>query len=146
MAGHRNLLVTVNGSREALREDSQALREGLRLAADENCWVTVLEVVAPYEGDIDLTGIKNIRRVLTSDRLGQARVWNRALRSENAARVRVEQGDLPETINRVAEEEGCDLIIMGVRKKGGLLRRFMEGNLVHRVTSGAPCSVMVVDA
>ncbi|MHB8859553.1 MAG: universal stress protein [Thermoleophilia bacterium] len=146
MAGHRNLLVTVNGSAEAQHEDSQALKEGLRLAADENCWVTVLEVVAPYEGDIDLTGIRNIRQVLTSDRSGEARAWNRALRREDAARVRVEQGELPETINRVAEEEGCDLIIMGVRKRGGLLRRFMEGNLVHRVTSGAPCSVMVVDS
>lgn len=139
MMGHRNLLVTVNGSQEALRE-------GLRLAAVENCWVTVLKVVAPYEGDIDLTGVKDIRQVLTSDRLGEARAWNRALRSEEAARVRVEQGNLPETINRVAEEEGSDLIIMGVRRNDGFLRRFTQSNLVRRVASRAPCSVMVVDA
>ncbi len=139
MMGHRNLLVAANGS-------PQALEEGLRLAAKENCWVTVLKVVAPYEGDIDLTGIKDIRQVLTSDRLGEARAWNRALRNEEAARLRVEQGDLPETINRVAEEEGCDLIIMGVKKSGGFLRRLAESNAVRRVTSKAPCSVMVVEA
>jgi len=137
--GYRNLLVAANGS-------PAALKEGLRLAADEHCWVTVLKVVAPYEGDIELTGIKDIRQVLTSDRLGETRAWNRALRSEEAARVRVEQGDLTETINRVAEEEGSDLIIMSVEKKKGLLQRILDSNLVHKVTRAAPCSVMVVDA
>ncbi len=47
---------------------------------------------------------------------------------------------------RVAEEEGCDLIIMGVKKRAGFLRRLFDGNLVHRVARGAPCSVMIVDA
>ncbi|MBK5226459.1 MAG: universal stress protein [Thermoleophilia bacterium] len=139
MKGYRNLLVTADSSQGALRE-------GLRLAGEENCWVTVLKVVPPYEGDIDLTGVRNIREVLTSDRAGEWRTWQRHLREEAAARVRVEQGDLPETINRVAEEEGCDLIIMGVKKRGGWLHRLFEGNLVHRVARGAPCSVMVVDA
>lgn len=124
----------------------EALKEGLRLAADENCWVTVLKVIAPYEGDLDLTGIRNIRKVLTSDLIGETRAWNQALRDEEAARVRVEQGDLPATINRVAEEEGCDLIIMGVRKNGGFLRRSLESKLVRNVAGSAPCSVMVVGA
>ena len=84
--------------------------------------------------------------MLTSDRDGEWRTWHEHLRDEAAARVRVEQGELTETINRVAEEEGCDLIIMGVKKKAGFLRRLLTGNLVHRVARGAPCSVMVVDA
>jgi len=137
--GYRNLLVTVDSSEEALRE-------GLRVAEAENCWLTVLRIVPPYEGDVDLTGVRNIRQVLTSDRAGEWRSWHQKLRDEAAARVRVEQGNLPETINRVAEEEGCDLIIMGVKKKGGFLRRLFDGNLIHRVARGAPCSVMVVDA
>ena len=139
MKGYRNLLVTVDSSEEALRE-------GLRVAEAENCWLTVLRIVPPYEGDVDLTGVRNIRQVLTSDRAGEWRSWHQKLRDEAAARVRVEQGNLPETINRVAEEEGCDLIIMGVKKKGGFLRRLFDGNLIHRVARGAPCSVMVVDA
>ncbi|MHB1325598.1 MAG: universal stress protein [Thermoleophilia bacterium] len=139
MKGYRNLLVTADSSQGALRE-------GLRVAGEENCWVTVLKVVPPYEGDIDLTGVRNIRQLLTSDRAGEWRTWQRNLREEAAARVRVEQGDLPETINRVAEEEGCDLIIMGVKKRAGWLRRLFDINLVHRVAKGAPCSVMIVDA
>lgn len=139
MKGYRNLLVTADSSQGALRE-------GLRVAEEENCWVTVLKVVPPYEGDIDLTGVRNIREVLTSDRAGEWRTWQRNLREEAAARVRVEQGELPDTINRVAEEEGCDLIIMGVKKRAGFLRRLFDGNLVHRVARNAPCSVMVVDA
>jgi len=137
--GYRNLLVAANCS-------PAALEHGLRLADDENCWVTVLRVVPPYEGDIDLTGIRNIREVLTSDRFGESRAWNRALRNEEAARVRVEQGNLPETINRVAAEEGSDLIIMSVKKKRGFLHRILDSNLVHKVTRAAPCSVMVVEA
>ena len=140
MMGHRNLLVTVDS-----QGSSKALREGLRLAAAENCWVTVLKVVAPYEGDIDLTGIKDIRTLLTSDRLGEARAWNRALRSEDAARVRVEQGGLPETIHRVAAEEGSDLIIMEIRRSGSIVRRILDSDLLHKVASRAPCPVMVVD-
>lgn len=139
MRGYRNLLVTADSSPEALRE-------GLRLAEAENCWLTVLKVVPPFEGDIDLTGVRNVRKVLTCDRAGEWRTWQGRLREEAAARVRVEQGDLPETINRVAEEEGCDLIIMGAKKSPGRLRRLFEGNLVHRVARGAPCSVMIVDA
>lgn len=139
MKGYRNLLVTADSS-------PGALREGLRLAEKENCWLTVLKVVPPYEGDIDLTGVRNIREVLTSDRAGEWRTWQRNLSQEAAARVRVEQGDLPETITRVAGEEGSDLIIMGVKKRTGFLRHLFAGNLVHRVARGAPCSVMIVDA
>lgn len=139
MKGHRNLLVTADSS-------PGVLREGLRVAEEENCWLTVLKVVPTYEGDIDLTGVRNVRQVLTSDRAGEWRTWQRKLREEAAARVRVEQGELSDTINRVAEEEGCDLIIMGVKKRAGFLRRLFEGNLVHKVARDAPCSVMVVDA
>lgn len=139
MKGYRNLLVTADSSLEALRE-------GLRVAGEENCWLTVLKVVPAYEGDINLTGVKNIRKVLTSNRAGEWRIWQRNLREEAAARVRVEQGTLPEAINRVAEEEGCDLIIMGIKKNASWLHRLIEGKLAHRVARSAPCSVMIVNA
>ncbi|MHB8791780.1 MAG: universal stress protein [Thermoleophilia bacterium] len=139
MNGYRNLLVTADGPQEALRE-------GLRVAGQENCWVTVLKVVPSYEGEIDLTGVRDIRKVLTSDRDGEWRTWHKNLYGEPAARVRVEQGELQDTINRVAAEEGCDLIIMGVKKRAGFIRNLFAGNLVHKVARRAPCPVMVVDA
>lgn len=139
MNGYRNLLVTADSP-------EGVLREGLRVAEEENCWLTVLKVVPPYEGDIDLTGIRDIRRALTSDRDGEWRTWHEKLRNEAAARVRVEQGELADTIKRVAREEGSDLIIMGAIKRAGFLRRLFQGDFIHKIVQGAPCSVMVVDA
>ncbi|MBI4690885.1 MAG: hypothetical protein HY754_11580, partial [Nitrospirae bacterium] len=60
MKGYRKILIAVNGSKEVLRQ-------GLKLAYDEECWVTVIKVIPPYEGDLNLTGIKNIGDVLTSE-------------------------------------------------------------------------------
>lgn len=139
MNGFRNLLVSADSP-------EGVLREGLRVAEEENCWLTVLKVVPPYEGDIDLTGIRDIRKVLTSDCEREWMTWHENLRDEAAARVRVEQGELTDIINRVAKEEGSDLIIMGVKTKDGFLRRLFQGNLIHKIARGAPCSVMVVNA
>ena len=59
MKGYRKVLIAVNGSKEVLRQ-------GLKLAGDEECWVTVVKVIPPYEGDLNLVGIKNIEDVLSS--------------------------------------------------------------------------------
>lgn len=139
MTRHRKVLIPLNGS-------LKTLREGLKIAESENCWATVLKVVPPYGGDIDLTGVKNIREVLDGGRREVRRSLMEAVRDESAARVRVEQGGINETINRVAAEEECNLIILGVKKDGGPVRRLLDGNLVKRVADKAPCPVLVVDA
>ena len=53
MKGYRKILIATNGSKEALTQ-------GLKLAQDEKCWVTVVKVIPENEGDLDLTGIRNI--------------------------------------------------------------------------------------
>ena len=53
MKGYRKILIAVNGSKDALTQ-------GLQLAQDEKCWVTVVKVIPPNDGDLDLTGIRNI--------------------------------------------------------------------------------------
>jgi hypothetical protein len=57
MKGYRKVLIAVNGSKEVLRQ-------GIKLAQDEKTWITVVKVVQPYEGDLNLTGIKNLNDVL----------------------------------------------------------------------------------
>ena len=43
----------------------------------------------------------------------------------------------------VAEEEKCDLIIMGSKKKKGILSRLFGDHVVEKVIDRAPCPVFV---
>lgn len=139
MNGYRHILISVDGS-------LGPLKEGLKLAQKENCWVTILKVTPPYEGDLDLTGVRNISDVISSGRQQAIMAIRKAVREEGTtAWVMVEEGDIPETISQVAARENCDLIIMGRKKDKSTLRRILEGDLVNKVTNEAPCPVKVVD-
>ena len=46
------------------RQDGRSARRA-KLAEDEQTWVTVVKVLPQYEGDVYLTGIRNIEDVLT---------------------------------------------------------------------------------
>lgn len=139
MRGYRKILIAVNGSLEVLNQ-------GLRLASDEKCWVTVVKVIPPYEGDLDLVGIKNIEDVLNSN--GQeaiSAIKNTADSAGALIKTRLEQGSADRKIVEVAEEEACDLIIVGARKRHWL-RKFFGDNVVEKVINQAPCPVLVVGA
>jgi nucleotide-binding universal stress UspA family protein len=53
------------------------------------------------------------------------------------------QGDAADAIIDVAEEEVCDLIVVGNRGMTGA-RRFLLGSVPNRVSHHAPCSVLIV--
>lgn len=137
MKGYRKILIAVNGSLEVLRA-------GLKVARDEGCWVTVVKVIPPNEGDLHLTGIKNIEDVLLSG-AGRAMTEIRDIaRSERAiVKTRVETGDIGSKIIEVAKEEDCDLIIVGAQKKKGLKRLFGD-RVVERLIEQSPRPVLVV--
>jgi len=138
MKGYRKILIAVNGSLEVLNK-------GLQVASDEKTWVTVLKVLPPYEGDLNLTGVKDIRDLFSSG-AGEtaAAIGDAVKRAGSLARVRVEEGDIPEVIKGVAREERCDLIVVGKRKKRGLLRRLIGDNVAGKVVEDAPCPVLFV--
>jgi nucleotide-binding universal stress UspA family protein len=139
MKGCRKILIAVNG-------EVKVLDKGLELSDDEKCWITVLKVIPSYEGDLDLTGISNLRDVLTSNEEEKLDSINEALRENGAfAKVRVEEGDITETINRVAAEERCDLVVLGKKKRKGFLSRILGDGVVEKVSGSAPCPVLVVD-
>ncbi len=132
-------MIAVNGSMEVLDK-------GLELSDDEKCWITVLKVIPSYEGELDLTGISNLRDVLTSNEEEKLDSINEVLRQNGAfARVRVEEGDIAETINRVATEERCDLVVLGKKKRKGFLSRILGDGVMEKVSNSAPCPVLVVD-
>lgn len=138
MKGYRKVLIAVNGSREVLRQ-------GIKLAQDEKTWITVVKVVQPYEGDLDLTGIKNLHDVFDDGGIKALADINRIAESEGAlVKTRLEAGDVPDRIVEVAQEEKCDLIIMGSKKKKGILSRIFGDHIVEKVIDRAPCPVFVV--
>jgi nucleotide-binding universal stress UspA family protein len=138
MKGYRKVLIALNGSREVLQQ-------GIRLAKDEKTWITVVKVLQPFDGDLDLTGIKNLNDVLDDGGNAAVREINRTAKAEGAlVKTRLEQGDVPQRIVEVAEEERCDLIIMGSKKKKGILSRLFGDHVVEKVIDRAPCPVFVV--
>lgn len=139
MKGYRKILIAVNGSKGVLKQ-------GLRLAYDEKCWVTVMKVIPPYEGDLNLTGIKNIEDVLNSGVSGAVSEIKDIAKDEGALiKTRVEEGEVDKKIVEVAEEERCDIIIMGGNKTNWFKKLFGK-NVIEKVIDQAPCPVLVVGA
>jgi len=56
---------------------------------------------------------------------------------------KVEEGRAGDLIPRVAEIEGCDVIVMGSRGRSEL-KGLVLGSVTHRVLRTAPCPVLVV--
>ncbi|HYA88723.1 MAG TPA: universal stress protein [Nitrospirota bacterium] len=138
MKGYRKVLIAMNGSKEVLRQ-------GIKLAQEEKTWVTVVKVVQPYEGDLNLTGIKNLNDVLDDGGSRAISDINRIAASEGVlVKTRLESGDVPDRIVEVAAEEKCDLIIMGSKKKKGILSQIFGDHVVEKVIDRAPCPVFVV--
>lgn len=137
MRGVRKVLIAVNGSKEVLRQ-------GLQLAGDERCWVTVVKVVPENEGDLDLTGVKDVGDVLASGAGRElAEIRGIADASRALVKTRVETGAVHERILEVAEEERCDVIILGQRKRSWL-RKLFGDNTIGKVVRSASCPVLVV--
>ncbi|MBI5198744.1 MAG: universal stress protein [Nitrospirae bacterium] len=139
MKGYRKILIAVNGSKDVLIQ-------GLKLACDEKCWVTVVKVIPPYEGDLDLVGVKNIGDVLNGGRDKAVFEINDVAEAEGTLiKTRLEEGDIYKKIVEIAEEENCDLIIMGNNKRNGIKKLFGK-NIVEKVINYASCPVLVVKA
>lgn len=139
MKGYRKILIAVNGSKDALAQ-------GLKLAEDEKCWVTVVKVIPPNEGDLDLTGIKNINEAFMGGASKEiSRIKETADKQRMMVKTRLEEGKVCEKIVEVAEEEKCDLIVMGNGPKNWFSRLFGE-KIVEKVIDLAPCPVLVVGA
>ena len=139
MKGFRKVLIALNGNKNVLDT-------GLQMAKDEKTWVIVVKVIPPFEGDLNLTGIKNIEDALDS---GVGKVISQVeadARAQGALiKTRVQQGNVPDAIVEVADEERCDLIIMGAPKKNWF-RKVFGDHAVEKVIGMAHCPVYVVAA
>jgi nucleotide-binding universal stress UspA family protein len=139
MKDYRKILIAMNGSKDVIVE-------GLKLIGPGKSLVTVVKVTPPYEGDLNLVGVRNIRQVL--DGISEKTVTEIKNIAESvgvAVRVRIEVGAIDKKIVEVAEEEKSDLIIMGAGSKRSIKKLFL-GNVLDEVTHQAPCPVLVVNS
>lgn len=130
MRGYRKVLIAMNGS-------TDVVKEGIRMAQDEKTWVTVLKVIPENEGDLNLTGIRNLDDVLDSGARKALAEARGVADTENA---------LLEKIVEVAAEERCDVIILGAKKQKGWIERLFGDHVIENVIRRAPCPVFVVGA
>jgi nucleotide-binding universal stress UspA family protein len=137
---YKKILVAVDGSESS----RNALRQAFRLAVDEKCWITVTSVVPPFEGDIDLTGVKDIRASLAKpceEALAEA---SRIAEEERALIKTVcEEGETYERIVDLADAENCGVIVMGRRGRSRFERALM-GSVTARVIGHTQRDVLVV--
>jgi len=140
MGRYRRVLVAFDGSESS----RNALLQAMRLAETEKSWIKVVAVVPAYEGDIELTGVKDIEAALRGPAeklLAEAE----KLASEHGVSIikNVEHGEAYERIVDVAAAENCDIIVMGRRGRGRLGRALM-GSVTARVIGHTDRDVLVM--
>jgi len=140
MAKYRKILVAYDGSPSA----QNALSLASQLAREDKSWIKVLAVVPPYLGDLELIGVSDIKEAITGpgqELLAEAR----QLADHEGVHIltNLEQGEPYEQIVHVAEEEGCDLIVMGRRGKGKV-ERALIGSVAARVIGHTGKDVLVI--
>jgi nucleotide-binding universal stress UspA family protein len=140
MGRYKKILVAYDGSASA----RSALMAAGKIAAEEKSWVKVMAVVPPYEGDLELIGVSRIKETIEGPGkkiLAEAK----ALADENGLHVLtdLEQGEPFQRIVHVADDEKCDLIVMG-RRGISHLERALMGGVTARVIGHTGHDVLVV--
>ncbi len=140
MAVYTKILLAVD-----LSEESDQLIEKTRTIATNNqAQLTVIHVIEPlsfaYGGDVpmDLTTVQNqldeharSKLALFCEKLGYPVESQQVL-----------TGHTESEIHRIAEENGCDLIVVGSHGRHGLA--LLLGSTANSVLHGAPCDVLAI--
>lgn len=140
MDEYRKILVGYDGSPSA----KNALVTACRLARTTGSWLKVVASIPEYAGDLELVGISNIKEAIEGPGRALLEEAKGIAARENAhILTNLEQGEPFERIVRVAEEEQCDLIVMG-RRGTTRLERELIGGVTARVIGHTTKDVLVV--
>jgi len=138
--GYRKILVAYDGSKSA----RNALVVASQLAKEAKSWIKVVAVVPTYVGDLELIGVQNVKETIEGP---GRKLLAEALKIADCQGVTIltnlEQGEPYDRIVHVAEDENCDLIVMGRRGLSHLERELM-GGVTARVIGHTPKDVLVV--
>ncbi|RJQ47137.1 MAG: universal stress protein [Nitrospiraceae bacterium] len=140
MGLYRKILVAFDGSESSVN----ALLQAFTLANDEKSWITAATIVPSYEGDLDLTGIKDIHKAMKhtgEEILSKAK----AIAEKERALIKTvfEEGVPYEKLAEIAETENSGVIVMGRRGMSRIERTFV-GSVTARVIGHSTRDVLVV--
>ncbi len=140
MANYRKILVAYDGSASA----RNALAVASRLAKEDKSWIKVLSVLPGYSGDLELIGVSNIKETIEGPgRKLLTEAQEIADQEDVHILTNTTQGEPYDKIVHVADDENCDLIIMG-RRGTHRLERELVGSVTARVIGYTQKDVLVV--
>lgn len=140
MSKYKKILVAFDGSESS----RNALMQAIKLQETEKSWIRVLVVLPPYEGDLEIIGVSDIKSVLEGSSEKLIAEAKEIADSERAPIItNVEQGQAYEKIVDVADTENCDLIIMG-RRGVHHFERMLMGSVTSRVIGYSSKDVLVI--
>ena len=140
MANYRKILVAYDGSASA----RNGLAVACHLAKEDKSWIKVLTVLPDYVGDLELVGVSNIKETIEGPGLKLLEEARKiADREDVHILTNMTQGEPYDKIIHVAEDENCDLIVMG-RRGTHQLERELVGSVTARVIGYTPKDVLVV--
>lgn len=140
MGKYRKILVALDGSESS----KNALRQAIKLANSEECWITVVSVIPSYTGDLSATFIGDMRKAMAEPCEKALSEAEEIAKSERALIKTVcEEGEIYERIVDLADAENCDLIVLGRKGLSRIERAFM-GSVTARVIGHSQRDVLVV--
>jgi len=140
MARYRKILVAYDGSASA----RNGLAVASHLAKEDKSWIKVLTVLPDYVGDLELVGVSNIKDTIEGPGKKLLKEAQEIADHEDVHILsNMTQGEPYEKIVHVADDENCDLIVMG-RRGQHQLERELVGSVTARVIGYTQKDVLVV--
>ncbi|NWF74989.1 MAG: universal stress protein [Nitrospirae bacterium] len=140
MGKYRKILVAIDGSESS----KNALRQAIKLANSEKCWITVVSVIPSYTGDLSATFIGDMRKAMAEPcEKALSEAQNIAKSERVLIKTVCEEGEIYERIVDLADAENCDLIVLGRKGLSKIERAFM-GSVTARVIGHSQRDVLVV--
>lgn len=148
------ILVPVDGSKPSDKAAEYAIDIAKRVKANIVA-VHVIHLPAyaltptPIEGmpthmmtPIPMT-ISNEERKMAENYMNKVKKMAKRAKVKIETKIVEDQPSIVHAITKIAEKEGCDLIVMGTKGRTGI-KRFLLGSVASGVVTYAPCPVLVV--
>ncbi|MDH5448590.1 MAG: universal stress protein [Candidatus Bathyarchaeota archaeon] len=148
------ILVPVDGSKPSDKAAEYAIDIAKRVKANIVA-VHVIHLPAyaltptPIEGmpthmmtPIPMT-ISNEERKMAENYMNKVKKMAKRAKVKIETKIVEDQPSIVHAITKIAEKEGCDLIVMGTKGRTGI-KRFLLGSVANGVLTYAPCPVLVV--
>jgi nucleotide-binding universal stress UspA family protein len=125
-----------------------ALRYAASMAKHSDAEIILLHVMQPYEHEAILNKIIDFKGTLQKaiqDKLNEVKANTPDLLGVNV-RVKIVEGKVYETIEKIVKEEDLDLVVMGTHGAGGLgdLERYVLGTNAFRTVHVSGCPVITL--